>query len=562
MASDENKVDLSSVNRKKNKKLSELKNPLKKQKGPARDNEGKFTSGSGGLRQLNFNWKRALPVILVVALTGGFLVYRSFAGPNTGFHHENLVASESLGVTKVRENRASKRNATVVEVANPSNVTTARAVYRRALPAGRYEMCLIGVAQRGTPSGSFSARNLATGVSLGADYYTARNTADYSKVLCFDIGENGASGSSNVEVRVTNTTPNSALRISIILFEDRDSVAHHENCTPGQLGAHGPCPDMRTLPQNGVGRSSASFDSTTYRGGEPSAFRSRCDYSHMNNDDSILFPGQPGRAHLHAYFGNTLTNASSTSESLRTTGNSTCAGGTFNRSAYWVPSMVDRTNGRIIKPSDPRSQYNSDLEIYYKLGYQGIGYRDVNPFPNGLHMIAGNAANATGPTPNNKTWYWCETMSPGDREHRLRGPSIPNCGPNQILVMEVQFPQCWDGRLTTSNGRDHLAYGTWQPGDNPNTTGCPASHPRGLPFIQMFVRYPTGSTGNANWRLTSDRYTNGPGGYSGHADYMFAWDNSAFPLIVRNCYTARIDCAYNLGDGREPAWRRDVNWQR
>jgi len=45
-----------------------------------RDNNGKFTAGSGGLSTLEkFNWKRSLPIVVTVALVGGFLVYRSFA---------------------------------------------------------------------------------------------------------------------------------------------------------------------------------------------------------------------------------------------------------------------------------------------------------------------------------------------------------------------------------------------------------------------------------------------------------------------------------------------------
>jgi hypothetical protein len=46
-----------------------------------RDNNGQFaTKGSGGLKTLKkFNWGRALPVIIVVALVGGFFVWRSLA---------------------------------------------------------------------------------------------------------------------------------------------------------------------------------------------------------------------------------------------------------------------------------------------------------------------------------------------------------------------------------------------------------------------------------------------------------------------------------------------------
>src|ERR671936_92709 len=50
-----------------------------------------------------------------------------------------------------------------------------------------------------------------------------------------------------------------------------------------------------------------------------------CDFSHMNHDDMIVFPGMPGLSHMHTYFGNTTTNASSTPASLRASGSTTCS---------------------------------------------------------------------------------------------------------------------------------------------------------------------------------------------------------------------------------------------
>jgi hypothetical protein len=37
-----------------------------------------------------------------------------------------------------------------------------------------------------------------------------------------------------------------------------------------------------------------------------------CKSSHSAPDDPIVYPGVPGAAHLHEFFGNTSTNASST----------------------------------------------------------------------------------------------------------------------------------------------------------------------------------------------------------------------------------------------------------
>lgn len=79
----QDRVDLSNINKPKNQsRLPNFKNSFKKNSaGPGRDAEGKFTTGSGGLIQnKNFKWSRALPLIIIVALAGGYTVYRSFAG--------------------------------------------------------------------------------------------------------------------------------------------------------------------------------------------------------------------------------------------------------------------------------------------------------------------------------------------------------------------------------------------------------------------------------------------------------------------------------------------------
>src|SRR3712207_8279726 len=46
------------------------------------------------------------------------------------------------------------------------------------------------------------------------------------------------------------------------------------------------------------------------------SFVVRCDSSHRNSDDPIVYPGAPGAAHSHDFFGNSSTNAHSTHESL------------------------------------------------------------------------------------------------------------------------------------------------------------------------------------------------------------------------------------------------------
>jgi|GEM_PF-6124376 len=415
---------------------------------------------------------------------------------------------------------------------------------------------LAGADANGRAKG-FDTRSLKSGNNALVTKITLKNGYVHHDYTWFKVG-------SNSQVPTTTTTKPTTTTSSTTTSSTTTTTVNHgdhngsmnENCTPGTQGMHGPCIDRSAIPAPRAGFSTTRIDQVSPpsgTGGEPGAFRTRCDFSHMNNDDPVLYWNQPNKAHLHSYFGNTGANAFSTSNSLMNSGNSTCSGGILNRSSYWTPSMVDSRNGRPITPNDDRGRYNSDLEIYYKLGYQGVGYRDVRPFPNGLQIIAGNSASATSPTTDSKVKYWCEGSVDVDRTRNLEGYAIPICTQGQVLVMNIDFPQCWDGvNLRSANGRSHMAYGQWRPGNVETSIGCPSSHPVGLPSIAMFVRYRVQSGDTSSWKLASDNYSAGPGGYSGHADYVFAWPENSFQNVINNCYRRLIDCGYQLGDGREP----------
>lgn len=89
VVSDETKIDLSSINKTEKKKRDSLKfnisfSNLFKKQDRKRDKRGRFAAiGSGGLQSLrDMNIKRLLPVVVVISLVGGFLVYQSFAASN------------------------------------------------------------------------------------------------------------------------------------------------------------------------------------------------------------------------------------------------------------------------------------------------------------------------------------------------------------------------------------------------------------------------------------------------------------------------------------------------
>lgn len=262
-------------------------------------------------------------------------------------------------------------------------------------------------------------------------------------------------------------------------------------------------------------------------------FRVFCNFSHQNFDDAIIFPGQARKSHLHSYFGNKNTNANSTAGTIAGGGKSTCQGGIADRSAYWIPSLYDKTTKKLIKPSLGA--------VYYQSAYgNGIDPASIQPVPKGLKMIAGSAAaTPSAPTPDG---YWgCFNNGPPTNT----GKTIPDCPAGQSVTMIVNFPQCWDGvHLDSADHKSHMAFPSWN-------KGCPASHPVAIPRIMLQVIYPMESHGTGGWNLTSDNYSvSQRGGASIHADFVNGWDTQIMDRWLNKCIRAVKDCERGeLGDG-------------
>lgn len=295
-------------------------------------------------------------------------------------------------------------------------------------------------------------------------------------------------------------------------------------------GTSGLLAEVASFPKGAAGATAERMSATAERPSSSDGtgnFRTTCDYSHMAYDDPIVFPGQPGRAHLHAFFGNTAVTAYSTSESIAQSGNSTCRGGTLNRSAYWVPAMIDMRSRTPVQPQESM--------FYYKTGYNGVRPADVRPFPAGLRMIAGDPSNRS---PSGHFRYYCYNNP------SMRGSTFPNCPVGDDLVTEIWFPQCWDGvNMDSPDHKSHMAY---------PRGGCPASHPVALPEITFNIHYRvTQPNQTAHWRMSSDTY-DGPPGYSSHGDWWNGWQQTALEDWVRNCNNPGVDChAHLLGNGQQ-----------
>lgn len=272
------------------------------------------------------------------------------------------------------------------------------------------------------------------------------------------------------------------------------------------------------------------------------SFRVFCEFSHLAYDDPIVLPNQPGAAHLHMFFGNTDANAYSTADSLLNSGSSTCNGQELNRTAYWVPAFID-TNGNVPIPDDAL--------IYYK-GYYGPDASNgrTEVYPPGMRLISGMAM-ATAPQPghNNFRELFFRCYKPGtggNNPINTKSVTIPNCGSDRYLEMNVKFQTCWNGQ-DPSDYRNNASYSdVW-----PTSGSCPASHPRKLPQMEYRIFF-RNHEGSENWILSSDvnmrdQTTINGRGYSLHGDWFGGWNREVNQRWIDNCVNiVDTDCDEGL----------------
>ena len=290
------------------------------------------------------------------------------------------------------------------------------------------------------------------------------------------------------------------------------------------------------------------------------AFRFVCGgEGQLSNDDPILYPSQPGRSHLHQYYGNLEANAHSTYQSLRASGKSTCNWSETpgNRSGYWMPAMLDG-HGHAVRPDA--------VSIYYKrrpisdpacADRKGMHEGKCVPLPNGLRFIFGWDPVNPASTPTGAAYFDCTgpTAKPGHYANLREAaaacpfdPSMPADQQNQLGAV-INAPMCWDGKnLDSADHRSHVGYpvldhnfGKWK---------CDAAHPYVIPAFTMGAWY----TVDANvglWRLSSDSMA--PGAVPGstfHADWFGAWDEKIMATWMDHCINKLLTCAGgNLGNG-------------
>ncbi len=287
-------------------------------------------------------------------------------------------------------------------------------------------------------------------------------------------------------------------------------------------------------------------------------FRTSCEFGGFFYDDSVVFPDQPGRAHLHMYFGNTDVNAYTTAETLTDSGSSTCNGQALNRTAYWVPAMISDTH--------QTAQIPERIVVYYK--GEGLARGASEPYDYGMIQIApGNGTPGVAEVGINvggaqgDVEYKCtDNFSGGVLASGVN--QIPNCpgtlaqttyggtfpGLRTVLEMEIKLWNCFDSSLPSNdlNGWRAATTGGWffsNCGPNFGST----TNDRTFPNVTYFVNYVIPPDDNAaNWSLASDwsktsvvsggtPTLTGNRGHSLHADWQGAWHPDINQEWIDNC---------------------------
>jgi hypothetical protein len=317
-------------------------------------------------------------------------------------------------------------------------------------------------------------------------------------------------------------------------------------------------------------------------------YRQICGAGPLANNDFILYPKQPGKAHLHRFNGNEDgSSAFATADTLISHGRSTCnwrpEGFAVQRSAYWNPALMTyKTVTDPVTGVSTKQLYviNYDLtSLYYKqlpdagpnkapeCGPPGEPRADgkgfyigiCRHFPNGLAMIVGNMMDPADPNKFGPEGYRMDAQ-PLDfncAEARNGGTvgvymtladlkkGSPQCS---LLLQRASFPDCWDGKYLWRPDRKHVVFGSY--GDW-GYYRCPVSNPYKITGLMVSYFYTIADDEEVQGLHLSSDFPGEVAGIRKHTDAKLVWDERVKQMQLDGCIRGRLNCSGgDLGNGK------------
>lgn len=159
----------------------------------------KARAGTGGRKGTGVSWKRFAPGILLIALVGGFLIYRSFAATALlaipGQSTESRAECTRANGTIVRETSGSKRNASVCQLG--ANNSYEPVVFGGSNLKSTNQTQYLDISQRATSTGY-----------MEACYHIKKTSSANATVLVGSFAP-GSSARTGTNVTISNTDYNS-----------------------------------------------------------------------------------------------------------------------------------------------------------------------------------------------------------------------------------------------------------------------------------------------------------------------------------------------------------------
>ncbi|KAL6910584.1 hypothetical protein GGI43DRAFT_390527 [Trichoderma evansii] len=273
--------------------------------------------------------------------------------------------------------------------------------------------------------------------------------------------------------------------------------------------------------------------------------------------DPIVQPGGPS-GHVHNVLGGSNFGFSSTGQDLLKSNCSTAlVKGDFSN--YWYP---------ILYFHDPKTGHFEYVDVYYTNVYYFFEATndDIKAFPTGLQMVSGNAMTRVVPAAGgasvldpsqgtvNPVQFTCPRTSYNppsypvgsdgskagmvDPNNQGAGSGFPDVtcdGLYSPLRLDIHFPSCYNPAAGLTNYKNNTAFPT-DAGDGKQD--CPSGwiHTPHIFFEAYMDTQPFKGRWDENQGTQPFVFSNGDvTGYSGHADFMAAWDEDVLQHIIDTC---------------------------